>query len=252
MTTDDFLVIGHRGNEVYDVENTLPAFRRAVVLGANALELDVQLTQDDRLVVFHDRSLRKRTGDPRTVRSVLWEDLQAIPVRGPGGEATIPLFSEILPHLLSLGVLLQIEMKWDDNVLPNILAAALPPALASVQVSSFSLRALEGFHALRPEIPTVLLCDRFGPWGLGALRHLRALRRARRCGATFVSLHRADATPRHIDFFRRAGLTVIAWGIKDPATYHQFIQCGLAGFTASDPGALRAALDQVRREDHAR
>ena len=56
----DFLVIAHRGASAELPENTLPAFERAAALGADAVELDVQLCEEA-LVVLHDESLERTT-----------------------------------------------------------------------------------------------------------------------------------------------------------------------------------------------
>ncbi len=51
----DFLVVGHRGSPVREVENTIPAMRRAVeVEGANAVEIDLSFTKDGHVVLWHD------------------------------------------------------------------------------------------------------------------------------------------------------------------------------------------------------
>ena len=49
------LVIAHRGASWDEPENTLPAFRRAIEVGADYVELDVHAAKDGRLVVVHDR-----------------------------------------------------------------------------------------------------------------------------------------------------------------------------------------------------
>ena len=51
------LIIAHRGDVTNAPENTIPAFRKALELGADGIELDVRLTKDEKLVVFHDRCL---------------------------------------------------------------------------------------------------------------------------------------------------------------------------------------------------
>jgi glycerophosphoryl diester phosphodiesterase len=50
----DFLIIGHRGAPNQACENTLESFETALQLGANALELDVSMTSDQHLVLWHD------------------------------------------------------------------------------------------------------------------------------------------------------------------------------------------------------
>ena len=51
------LVWGHRGASGYAPENTMAAFEKAVELGADGIELDVQLTKDGELVVIHDETI---------------------------------------------------------------------------------------------------------------------------------------------------------------------------------------------------
>ena len=63
------LVIAHRGDLSSAPENTLPAFQRAWSIGADGVELDVRLTRDDQLVVFHDRRVnRTSNGQGRVLR----------------------------------------------------------------------------------------------------------------------------------------------------------------------------------------
>jgi glycerophosphoryl diester phosphodiesterase len=80
----DFLVIGHRGAPNEAAENTLPALEVAVSLGANAVEVDLCVTRDDVLVIWHDR-------DPDStvalVRQSGGEGLLYVPAVPPVGSA---------------------------------------------------------------------------------------------------------------------------------------------------------------------
>ena len=58
---DDFTAIAHRGASAYYPENTLPSFEGAIAMGADMVELDVQLTSDKEVVVFHDEKLSRCT-----------------------------------------------------------------------------------------------------------------------------------------------------------------------------------------------
>jgi glycerophosphoryl diester phosphodiesterase len=62
MTTDGPIVIAHRGASRVAPENTMAAFRRALDLGADGIELDVHETSDGELVVVHDFTLARTTG----------------------------------------------------------------------------------------------------------------------------------------------------------------------------------------------
>jgi glycerophosphoryl diester phosphodiesterase len=81
----DFLIIGHRGAPHQAYENTLESFAKALELGANALELDVSMTSDQHLVVWHDSvpSLEnelRSTGMCRVRRPPLPQPIHAVPL----------------------------------------------------------------------------------------------------------------------------------------------------------------------------
>ena len=69
-------VIAHRGFSSRCPENTMLAFERALELGADGAEFDVQLTKDGIAVVFHDESLQRITGDPRLIKDLTLEELK--------------------------------------------------------------------------------------------------------------------------------------------------------------------------------
>ncbi len=55
LDTDSFLIIGHRGVAAYEIENTIPAFEKAIdQYGANAIEIDLSFTKDHEIVLWHD------------------------------------------------------------------------------------------------------------------------------------------------------------------------------------------------------
>ena len=73
-------------------ENSLDAFERACEAGFG-IELDVQLSRDGTIVVFHDDDLLRMTGDARRVDEVDFAELQSIPLPG---DARIPSFAQVL------------------------------------------------------------------------------------------------------------------------------------------------------------
>ncbi|MFA5321475.1 MAG: glycerophosphodiester phosphodiesterase family protein [Smithella sp.] len=64
---DNFTIIAHRGASAYYPENTLPSFEGAINMGADMVELDVQLTSDKEVVVFHDEKLSRCTDGRRKI-----------------------------------------------------------------------------------------------------------------------------------------------------------------------------------------
>ncbi|MBD3352721.1 MAG: hypothetical protein GF364_14635, partial [Candidatus Lokiarchaeota archaeon] len=71
-----FFVIGHRGNEVYDTENSLSAIKTAIKYQVDMVEVDIQMTKDNRLIIFHDRFLNKKTNLSGKVKRHKLSELQ--------------------------------------------------------------------------------------------------------------------------------------------------------------------------------
>ena len=102
--------VAHRGLHSRDKsvpENSLEAFRLAAEAGYGA-ELDVQLTRDGQVVVFHDATLDRVCGVPGRVDEFSFEELQQF--RLCGTEERIPLFSEVLEVIRGRGPLI-VELK---------------------------------------------------------------------------------------------------------------------------------------------
>lgn len=102
----------HRGlfdNESEAPENSVAAFRKAVEAGYG-IEMDVQLTKDDRLVVFHDAALKRMCGIEGNVWDYTLEELQNFRLRG--SKESIPAFEDVL-KLVDGRVPLIIEYKMD-------------------------------------------------------------------------------------------------------------------------------------------
>lgn len=111
------LIIAHRGYADLGPQNTMTAFTSALASGASVLELDVQVTSDGQLVVFHDDDMTTLTGGALTgtVASHTWAEMQNVDV-GTHYSATyassrIPLFSEFLAFAKKAGVPFWPEVK---------------------------------------------------------------------------------------------------------------------------------------------
>jgi glycerophosphoryl diester phosphodiesterase len=108
---DGFAVVGHRGYPGRGVtENTLPAFRRALRAGATAVELDVQLTRDGRLLVLHDPTLDRTTtcrgrADRRTLAQVQRH------CRGRRGHELLPSLGQVLDLVARLRAHVVVDVK---------------------------------------------------------------------------------------------------------------------------------------------
>lgn len=146
MLTVDY---AHRGlwNEKYP-ENSLPAFALASDAG-HGIELDIQLTKDKRIVVFHDYDLKRMCGSDKKICELTYSELCEYRLRGT--EFGIPMLSEVL-KLVDGRVPLLIELKGEDGntELCKRAAVFLDKYQGAFGVISFNPLLLRWFKRIRP------------------------------------------------------------------------------------------------------
>ena len=143
---EQFRLVAHRGlhdNGRGVPENSMTAFQLAIERG-HAIELDVRITADNKLVVFHDDTLQRMTGVPGEVDRWVLEDLKKL--RLLGTEEAIPTVEEML-SLVNGQVPLLIEIKNDKS--ENV--GRLEPLLMAL------LAEYQGFFILESFNPEVLV-----------------------------------------------------------------------------------------------
>jgi glycerophosphoryl diester phosphodiesterase len=196
--------IAHRGLHAAQdgrPENSLAAFARCCALGFPA-ELDVRLTRDGRVVVFHDRTLRRLTGARGRVEDHAVADVRALRLQRTNQR--VPLLEEVL-ELVDARVPLLVELK--AGAPRAALEAAVLEALrgygGEVAIQSFKLR-------------TVRELDRQeAPYAIGHLWHRRSLP-ATGDRVAFVGSHVDGAPRRAVQRRREAGGVVLAWTVRSP------------------------------------
>src|SRR5688572_32537378 len=99
------LSVAHRGHSIAYPENTLEAYRKAIELGVEMIECDVNITRDGTLVMMHDSTLDRTTNGTGRVSAATWEDIQGLDAGGtfnpefsgvqfPSAEETLLLYRE--------------------------------------------------------------------------------------------------------------------------------------------------------------
>ena len=242
------LVLAHRGASAQETENTLPAFRRAIALGADGVELDVQRCATGEVVVFHDDDLERLAGRPERVGRLSLGALRE--VRLPGG-GEIPTLDEALAACGD--AMVNIEIKY-DGVLPggcHALVAGVAEAVARagaaerVLVSSFAPAAVWRWRALRPDVPCGLLFEQPRPfrppwpvrmdWLLPLLRPTAVHPEARLC------------TPATVAGWRRRGYLVNVWTVDQPERIAALARMGVSGIITNQPAQALSVLALTRR-----
>lgn len=221
------LVIGHRGASGYELENTRAAFRTAVELGADGVELDVHPTIDHALVVHHDPQL---AGGERIAGLTAAQVAQ----RPLASGETAPLLEEALEILGPLKVFVEVKAldPEDDTVLLRTLDAGPNPS--GYAVHSFDHRAIARLGRLRPALPRgILLCS----------RPVDPVPLAEMAGATAVWQDHQWIDAEGVSRMHAHGLEVIAWTVADDAEVHRLYRTGVDGLCGNFPDRIRSAVE---------
>lgn len=239
------LVLGHRGARREAPENTLPAFRRALEMGADGVELDARLSADGQVIVFHDDRLERTTDGRGAVACASWDELRCL----DAGSHFSPTFAgtrictlaEAL-EVLQPARLVNIELKGPDEdtglerrVLEVVRRAGLE---GRVVFSSFvvehlrRLRALDGGAALAwlynwpwQTEAALALAGEVELWGLHPA--VRAVRAGLVCRA------------------HQRGLRVLPWTVNAEATVRRLARWGADGVITDRPSEVRRWLEQA-------
>jgi glycerophosphoryl diester phosphodiesterase len=123
------LSIAHRGHSIAYPENTLEAYRKAIELGVEMIECDVNITFDGKMVMMHDTTLDRTTTGAGHVSAAIWEEIQVL----DAGEkfnpefagARVPSTEETLLLCKEAGILSCFEVKGANADESNRIALGL-------------------------------------------------------------------------------------------------------------------------------
>lgn len=160
------LVIAHRGDTKTATENTLPAVESALRMGVDGVEVDLQITQDQNVVVFHDQDLSRLAGIKKKIKNCSWKELQEISLKDG---SKIPTLEDLLDFVQGR-LLINLELKVFSGYLPSYEGQLVKrvgeilknyPHKETLLFSSFHPFVLRRIQQLLPTIKTGYLFDRY-------------------------------------------------------------------------------------------
>ena len=252
------LVHGHRGARAMRPENTIPAFRYAISVGVDALELDMAVTKDNILVISHDPVLEPPvctgpSGGKAVIHTLTLAEVREwdcgkvqnplFPKQQPQPGTRMPTLDEVF-DLAPLG-------NFDFNIETKIFAAKpeytpspeefVRLVLASVRkhklekrviLQSFDFRTLVAMKKVAPEIRTSALLEDKQDF----------VKVAQETKADIISPYFPTVTPENIAAVHKIGLQVVPWTANTPAQWDALIAAKSDAIISDDPAALIAYL----------
>ncbi len=245
------LNFAHRGASYEAPENTLAAFLLAAELGADGIELDVQLSKDGEVVVIHDLVLETTTDGQGPVRARSLAELRALDAGGSFDPdftgQRIPTLQEVI-EAVGHHLLLNIELKAPGSR-DNGLAAAVVriieehKLLERIVVSSFDPLSLRRVKQLNPRILLgMLYCADMPvflrrPW----FRHL--LR------PQALHPHYSMVDEPYVAWAKRQGYRIHTWTVDDPGVMWRLMRLGVDLIITNRPELLRQVLHSGPTKD---
>jgi len=250
-------IIAHRGASYLAPENTMASVNLAWQLGADAVEIDVYLSADKRIMVIHDKTAKRTAagGVDLAIATTPSDRLRALDVgrfKGPqyAGEK-IPFVEEVLASV-PRGKRLYIEVKCGPEILPYLMTAIdRSGKRKQVVLISFNFDVVKASKQQMPDVPAYWLAGtRKDKATKKPLPHDPAwIAKVKEGGVNGLDVHYAGVTAEFAKAVRAAGLGLYVWTVDDPAEARRLIGLGVQGITTNRPRWLKKQLGLAAKTD---
>ncbi|MCF7972186.1 MAG: glycerophosphodiester phosphodiesterase [Phycisphaerae bacterium] len=242
-------IIAHRGASNLAPENTVASARLAWEKQADAVEVDVYLSQDGKVVVIHDSTTKRTAGPDMKVADSTFEQLRQLDVGSFKDEVyageRIPLLDEIIATVPPQGRLF-VEIKCGQEILlPLEKVIQASTKRDRIVIIAFDLDTIKAAKRRMPDIPCYWLVGTQKDKDTEAwIPHDTSL--VDRISGTQLdglNMHWAGVTEAFVHAVHAAHLGLYIWTVDDPVEAGRLAKLGVQGLTTNRPGWLR---DQLR------
>lgn len=255
LSTPAFLdaveIIAHRGASHDAPENSVAAFKLGWEQGADAVELDIRLTQDAQIAVLHDATTKRTTGVELPVAESSLEILRRLDAGSWKGvkwtAEKIPILAEALATIPN-GKRAFIEIKCGQEVLPVLGRVMAESGKEPEQMAliGFSYETMRKARELWPEAPIYWIVSNKADKTTGRLPNIdKLIAKAQEAGFSGLDLDaKFPIDAAFVAKVRAAGLKLYVWTVNDAAVARNLVAAGVDGITTDRPGWLREQLSQ--------
>ncbi|MGN7478405.1 glycerophosphodiester phosphodiesterase [Solibacillus silvestris] len=237
---NDIPIFAHRGASSFHLENTFSAFKKAKEIGADGIELDLQISKDGVLVVFHDIDLKRLAGVNKLVAECDYEELIRYNLgtrfKRMFSRERIMSFQDVLNWANSENIALNIELK--ESLLTNV--HALKNLLKSMKLppgshfSSFHGTLLETVKEIQPNIETAFIITKKFDWSsLGIHAYYDA-----------IHAHKRYYKSRYLKYCETANIGIRFYGIQGNESFLENPHSAVIGWITDFPHKVRKARNR--------
>ena len=242
-------IVAHRGASHDRPENTLAAVNLGWEQG-NAVEIDIYLTADGKIVVIHDPNTKRTAGKDLLIAKSTLAELRELEVgRWKAAEFSgekIPTLEEVL-KTVPKGKRLFIEIKAGPEILPELKrvldTAGVPPA--QTPIIAFAYDTVKAAKVLMPQLKIYWLVSVKPDKETGDLKPTAAELIPQTKAAKLEGLDLGNSpalTPEYVREIQQSGLELYVWTVNDVEKARGYAKLGILGITTDRPGLLKQAL----------
>lgn len=231
-SSNQLIIVGHRGASGYEPENTLKSFERAIEMGVSMIELDVYVCASGELVVIHDDSVDRTTDGTGMVEDGTWEELRQLDA---GNGQRIPQLVQVF-NLVDKRVAIDIELKGAST--PKPVAELIEKYVKTKQwsydhfmISSFDHELVAEFHKACPEVKIGLLFDE---------QTLGVIDEVKKAKARYAILDYYSVTKEFIADAHAQNIQVFAYTVNAKEVADELKQLGIDGIITDYPDIFTA------------
>ncbi len=236
------LNIAHRGFSGQFPENTLLAFQEALDLGVDAIELDVQLSKDGEIMIFHDEDLSRITTCKGLLKDFTFAELRELDAAGMYadifGTQVIPTLSEYLDLTANKDILTFLELKngmISYPLLEEKVASCLKQFNRQQGTILFSANhpSVKYFGSLAADVQLLFPFDNW-IFGYGSYCHTH--------GITACMPYYRALTAEVVAEIKSFNVSIYPWTVDEPYDFQTLLSLGVDGILTNRPDRLKTVL----------
>lgn len=247
---DDFVVIAHRGASMYAPENTHSAFKLAIDMEAEMIELDLLLSKDGIPVVFHEEELKRTTGFDGILGNYTLDELKKLETGSWFSDEyegePFPTLREVLEYTKGK-IAVNIEIK-HESVTDTAVGGIVDKALSLVRefemednviFSSFDYRVMEHLNQLEPTISKAILYEKEQSGELSPSQLVEKYQ-----VDAFNCSHR-QLSEEWIEELNANDIPFFIYTVNDERLMRRLIKSGARGIFSDKPDVLKQVVENL-------
>lgn len=236
------LVWAHRGAFGYAPENTMPAFRMAIDMKADGIELDVHFSKDGKIVVIHDETIDRTSNGQGKVTDYTYEELLAfdfgIKTDAKYKGTKIPTLAEVYELFAPTNLTINIEIKTADPAMPAALDALAKEYGIEDRVlySSFNHEQIARIQRVNPD---AFIAPLYSFNMVKAWDYCKSIP----AQASHPNKNQISLYPEYVEECHKLGIRVHPWTVNSEDDMRFLVEQGCDALITNYPDIARKVVD---------